>query len=253
MGRSVADTALLFAAIATRAKKERRPRVTRFPSTPGRRPRIGVPRHFFLDVISPDVQRAFDAALVTLRKLGVRLKEVNLPYLYKSEHAGNQIAWPEATLYHLQAGWYPSRAADYGEDVRSRLEMGEKVSAVDYLKAIELREKLIAGFHLALLENEVDALVTPTTPITAPLIGEETVSINGKELSIRALLLRLNRPANLGGIPAISVPCSLTSQGLPVGLQFLAGINNEPLLLELATRFEQASPLNARPRLDSPE
>src|SRR5262249_43546017 len=242
MARGVGDIALLFEAICTRDKNERRPCIGRGPSPRSRRPRIGVPKHFFLDVVSTEVQQAFDAALVTLKKLGAKLKEVSLPYLQESEKAGNEIAWAEATLYHQQAGWYPARAAEYGEDVRSRLEMGEKVTAVEYLRAFELREKFIAGFHLALLENQVDVLVTPTTPIPAPHIAEEKVSIGGKEHSTRALLLRLNRPANLAGIPAISIPCGLTMQGLPVGLQFMAGVTDEPLLIELAARFEQASP-----------
>jgi len=253
MARNVSDVALLFEAICTRGKNERRPSVNRVPSARGRRPRIGVPKHFFLDVVSPEVQQAFDAALVTLKKLGAKLREVTLPYLQESEKAGNEIAWAEATLCHREAGWYPARASDYGEDVRARLEMGEKVTAVEYLQALELREKFIAGFHLALLENEVDVLVTPTTPIPAPRIGEEKVSIGGKDHSTRALLLRLNRPANLGGIPAISIPCGLTMQGLPIGLQFMAGVTDEPLLIELTARFEQASPLNARPRLDASE
>jgi aspartyl-tRNA(Asn)/glutamyl-tRNA(Gln) amidotransferase subunit A len=181
--------------------------------------------------------------------LGIKLKEVTLPYLKETEHAGNQIAWAEATHYHQQAGWYPLHLADYGEDVRSRLEMGEKVSALEYLRALDLRDKFVAGFHLALLENEVDALVTPTTPIAAPLIDEETISIAGKDHPTRALLLRLNRPANLGGLPAISVPCGLTPAGLPAGLQFLAALNAESLLLDLANRFEQSHPLNAHPDL----
>jgi len=244
MARTVADVALLFDAIANQEKTKRRPRVPR-----GQHLRIGIPKHFFLDVVSPEIQQAFESSLVTLKKLGAKLKEVSLPYLKETEHAGNQIAWAEATHYHQQAGWYPLHAAEYGEDVRSRLEMGEKVSALEYLRALDLREKFIAGFHLALLENEVDALVTPTTPIAAPLIGEETISIAGKDHSTRALLLRLNRPANLGGIPAISVPCGLTPSGLPAGLQFLAGVNGESLLLDLASRFEQAHPLNARPDL----
>jgi len=252
MARNVGDTALLFEAICTRGKNERRPSASRVHS-PRRRPRIGVPKHFFFDVVSAEVQQAFDAALVPLKKLGAKLKEVSLPYLQESEKAGNEIAWAEATLYHQEAGWYPARSAEYGEDVRARLEMGEKVTAVEYLKALELREKFIAGFHLALLENQVDVLVTPTTPIPAPRIAEEKVSIGGKEHSTRALLLRLNRPANLGGIPAISIPCGLTVQGLPVGLQFMAGVTDEPLLIELAARFEEASPLNARPRLAATE
>jgi aspartyl-tRNA(Asn)/glutamyl-tRNA(Gln) amidotransferase subunit A len=248
MARTVADVALLFDAVANQEKTKRRPRVPR-----GQHLRIGIPKHFFLDIVSPEIQQAFESSLVTLKKLGAKLKEVSLPYLKETEHAGNQIAWAEATHYHQQAGWYPLHAAEYGEDVRSRLEMGEKVSALEYLRALDLREKFIAGFHLTLLENEVDALVTPATPIAAPLIGEETISIAGKDHSTRALLLRLNRPANLGGIPAISVPCGLTPSGLPAGLQFLAGVNGESLLLDLASRFEQAHPLNARPDLSSLE
>jgi len=248
MARTVADVALLFDAVANQEKTKRRPRVPR-----GQHLRIGIPKHFFLDIVSPEIQQAFESSLVTLKKLGAKLKEVSLPYLKETEHAGNQIAWAEATHYHQQAGWYPLHAAEYGEDVRSRLEMGEKVSALEYLRALDLREKFIAGFHLALLENEVDALVTPATPIAAPLIGEETISIAGKDHSTRALLLRLNRPANLGGIPAISVPCGLAPSGLPAGLQFLAGVNGESLLLDLASRFEQAHPLNARPDLSSLE
>jgi aspartyl-tRNA(Asn)/glutamyl-tRNA(Gln) amidotransferase subunit A len=253
MARTVTDVALLFDAIATQGKKERGPRATRSSSSRGSHPRIGIPKHFFLDVVSPEIQQAFESSLVTLKKLGAKLKEVSLPYLKETEHAGNQIAWAEATHYHQQAGWYPLHSADYGEDVRSRLEIGEKVSALEYLRALDLREKFIAGFHLALLENEVDALVTPTTPIAAPLIGDENISVADKDHSTRALLLRLNRPANLGGIPAISVPCGLTPSGLPAGLQFLTGLNGEVLLLDLASRFEQAHPLNAHPDLSSLE
>jgi aspartyl-tRNA(Asn)/glutamyl-tRNA(Gln) amidotransferase subunit A len=251
MARTVADVALLFEAIATPENNKRRPSSSRVAFPRGRHPRIGIPKHFFLDIVSPEIQQAFESSLVTLKKLGAKLKEVSLPYLKETEHAGNQIAWAEATHYHRQAGWYPLHAAEYGEDVRSRLEMGEKVIALEYLRALDLREKFIAGFHLALLENEVDALVTPTTPIAAPLIGEENISIASKDHSTRALLLRLNRPANLGGIPAISLPCGLTPSGLPAGLQFLAGVTNEALLLDLAARFEQAHPLNAHPDLTS--
>ena len=249
MARTVADTALLFAAVATRGKSERRLRTSHLPSQRGRQPRIGIAKNFFLEIVSPEVERAFETSLQVLKKLGARLKEMTLPYLQESELAGNQIAWAEATLYHQEAGWYPAHTAEYGEDVRLRLEMGEKVSAIDYLKAMEVREKFMAGFHLTLMENEVDLIVTPTTPITAPRIDEEKISLGGAEHMTRALLLRNNRPANLGGMPAISVPCGLTPHGLPVGLQLISGLADEPLLLELAARFEQARPRNARPEL----
>jgi len=251
LARSAEDAALLLEAIGVRGKGERRLRLGRVPSSRSRRPRLGVPQEFFLDVLSPEVERAFQTALRTLEKGGARLKEVFLPLLPETEDAGNQIAWAEATHYHQHAGWYPAHAEEYGEDVRKRLDKGTKIPAVAYLQALELRDQFIAAFHVILEEEELDALVVPTTPITATRVGEESVAIKGSIHPTRALLLRLNRPANLAGVPAISVPCGLTENGLPVGLQFIGAVTEELLLLELAYNFERACPLGAQPVLDS--
>jgi len=251
LARSAEDTGLLLQAIGVRGKGERRLHLGRVPSSRSRRPQLGVPKEFFLDVLSPEVERAFQTALRTLQKGGARLKEVFLPLLPETEDAGNQIAWAEATHYHQNAGWYPAHAEEYDEDVRKRLEMGTKVPAVAYLQALELRHQFIAAFHGILEEEELDALVLPSTPITATRVGEESVAIKGSSHPTRALLLRLNRPANLAGVPAISVPCGLTENGLPVGLQFVGAVTDELLLLELAYNFERACPLGAQPVLDS--
>jgi aspartyl-tRNA(Asn)/glutamyl-tRNA(Gln) amidotransferase subunit A len=251
LARSAEDVALLLQAIGVVGKGERRLRLGRVPSSRSRRPQLGVPKEFFLDVLSPEVERAFQTALRTLQKGGARLKEVFLPLLPETEDAGNQIAWAEATHYHQHAGWYPAHAEEYDEDVRKRLEMGTKVPAVAYLQALELRDQFIAAFQVILEEEELDALVLPTTPITATRVGEESVTIKGSSHPTRALLLRLNRPANLAGVPAISVPCGLTENGLPVGLQFVGAVTDESLLLELAYNFECACPLGAQPVLDS--
>jgi aspartyl-tRNA(Asn)/glutamyl-tRNA(Gln) amidotransferase subunit A len=88
----------------------------------------------------------------------------------------------------------------------------------------------------------LDALVVPTTPIPAPAIGEETASISGAIHPTRALLLRNNRPANLGGLPAISIPCGFTPDGLPVGLQLIGSVTDEHLLLRIAHAFKRAHP-----------
>ncbi len=250
LARSVEDAALLLDPIFNRGLKERSILLGKFPSPRARRAKLGIPKEFFFDVLSPDVQCAFDRAMRILKKGGASIKEISLPLLPETEEAGNHIAWAEATLYHQQAGWFPDRSAEYGEDVRSLLEMGTRVSAVSYLKALQTRKKFISAIHLALEDAEVDALVVPTTPIAAPPFGEESTSISGTLHPTRALLLRLNRPANLAGVPAISVPCGLSEHGLPIGLQFIAAVTDEPLLLELARHFEQASPLEARPVLD---
>lgn len=241
LARSAEDAALLFDAILTSGTNKGRLVPRKTPSSHTRRAKLGIPNEFFFDVVSPEVRRAFDRSINNLKKAGATIKEICLPLLPETEDAGNQIAWAEAALYHQQAGWFPAHSADYGEDVRSRLAMGTEVSAISYLKALQTREKFIAAFHLALRDSGIDALVVPTTPIIAPLIGEESTAINGSLHPTRALLLRLNRPANLAGVPAISVPCGRTQDGLPIGMQFIAAVNDELLLLELARKFEQSS------------
>ncbi len=208
-----------------------------------------MPKEFFFDVISDDVYIAFHEAVRTLQKQGATLKEVSIPLLSETEQAGNYIAWAEATHYHQQAGWFPARSAEYGEDVRTRLEMGSGVSATAYLRALEARDKFIQQFHLAMTDAGVDALVVPTTAIAAPLIGEESTPIGKESHPTRALLLRLNRPANLAGIPAISIPCGFTSAGLPVGLQLIGAVTDEPLLLRIAQVAQALMPVLRRPKL----
>jgi aspartyl-tRNA(Asn)/glutamyl-tRNA(Gln) amidotransferase subunit A len=251
LARSAEDAALLLEPIFTAARGERGLRLGTTPLPRWRHPRLGVPKEFFLECLSAEVARCFQTALRLLEHHGARLKEVSLPLIQETEEAGNQIAWAEAAHYHQQAGWYPARQAEYAEDVRSRLQMGRKVPAVVYLQALQLREQFIAAFHLVLEDENLDALVTPSTPVTATRIGEESVTIGGESHPTRSLLLRLNRPANLAGVPAISVPCGLTESGLPVGLQFIGAVSEEVLLLDLARNFERFCPLGARPALES--
>ncbi|MGB2636045.1 MAG: amidase [Candidatus Acidiferrum sp.] len=246
LARNVQDAALLLEPIFVGGKAERK-RLTRMtPTSRARRALLGIPEEFFGDVMEPEVRAAFARAIEILEKHGARVKEVSLPQLRETEDAGNQIAWAEATLYHQQAGWFPAHAGEYGEDVRTRLEMGTTVTAVNYLKARAFREKFKEQLLEAFSVNALHALVVPSTPIAATRIGEDSVRINGSSHPTRALLLRLNRPANLAGVPAITVPCGLTKNGLPIGLQFIAGWTEEPLLLDIARSFEQGCHFSAR-------
>jgi aspartyl-tRNA(Asn)/glutamyl-tRNA(Gln) amidotransferase subunit A len=204
--------------------------------------RLGIPREFFFDVISREVQKSFDAAVRAMRALGAKIKDVSIPLLAQTEQAGNRIAWAEASYYHQQSGWFPDRAAEYSEDVRSRLQMGTKVSAVEYLEAQEQRRTFISQLREVMEKENLDALMVPTTPIAAPLIGEETTRVGKIDYPTRALLLRLNRPANLAGVPAISVPCGFTAAELPIGLQFIGAENDEQLLLDIVNSFQRSNP-----------
>ncbi|MGB2621977.1 MAG: amidase [Candidatus Acidiferrum sp.] len=249
LARTVHDATLLLDPILPRVKGEPSLRSSRKLSTKPLKFTLGVPKDFFFDVISEDVRLLFAEALRSLRSPKIRIKEVSLPLLEETEDAGNQIAWAEATHYHQQAGWFPARAAEYGDDVRSRLDMGTKVPATVYLSALEMREKFIQQLHLVMSDAGVDALAVPTTPIVAPLIDQESIRIADKDYSTRALLLRPNRPANLAGVPAITVPCGFTPAGLPVGLQFIGAVADEHLLLQIAHAFERTHPPSRRPTL----
>jgi len=246
MARNVEDASILFRAIlghqdnsGVASRKATHRNLSKL--------RLGLPGEFFFDVISTEVEKLFESATHSLRRLGAKIVDVSIPSLLETESAGNRIGWAEATHYHQQAGWFPSRAAEYSEDVRSRLEAGTNVSATAYLEALDQRQKFINQLREIMESAKLDALVVPTVPVVAPAIGEENIRIASKEYPTRALLLRLNRPANLAGVPAISVPCGFTPAGLPAGLQFIGGANGENILLSIASAYERLHPSNKHP------
>jgi aspartyl-tRNA(Asn)/glutamyl-tRNA(Gln) amidotransferase subunit A len=247
LARTVHDAALLLEPILPRVKGEPSFRSSRKLSAKPPKFTLGVPKEFFFDIISDEVRLIFKEVLYSLRTPKVRIREVSLSLLEETEYAGNQIAWAEATHYHQQAGWFPARSTEYGEDVRSRLSMGTQIPATTYLTALEAREKFIQQLHLAMADAGVDALAVPTTPITAPQVDLESILIGETDHSTRALLLRTNRPANLAGVPAITVPIGFTPAGLPVGLQLIGAVTDEHLLLQIAAYFERANPQSRRP------
>src|SRR5215813_9381163 len=238
LARSVEDAAIVLNFISGRPRKDSSRAKKKFT--------LGIPKEFFSDVLSPEVQASFESTLKALRKRGFLLKEISIPLLNDTESAGNNIAWAEATHYHQKMDWFPKHSPDYGEDVRARLEIGTRITATTYLEALETREQFIRQFHEAISEAAVDALVVPTTPIAAPLIGEESTTINGKDHATRALLLRLNRPANLAGVPAITLPCGLTSSGLPIGIQVIGWASEDASLLASAANTEKHLPHTVR-------
>jgi aspartyl-tRNA(Asn)/glutamyl-tRNA(Gln) amidotransferase subunit A len=116
---------------------------------------------------------------------------------------------------------------------------------------MEQRRKFISQLREVMEKEAIDALVVPSTPIAAPVIGEESTRVAQSDHPTRALLLRLNRPANLAGLPAISVPCGLTTEGLPIGLQFIAATHDERLLLSLADTYQRSNSSSERPDLET--
>jgi aspartyl-tRNA(Asn)/glutamyl-tRNA(Gln) amidotransferase subunit A len=248
IARTVADAAIMLDAICEREETQGafyKAARTSLQKRGGKmRLRLGWPREYFFERVDAGVKRAIEAAVAVFEKLGAHVQEVSLPHIAESVEPSTQIALAEALEYHEGQGYFPARAADYGEDVRKRLEMGSAVRAVDYLKAQQARELVRADFRAVF--EQVDAIVAPTVPIAASRIGEDAVTIGGESQSVRGALVRMNRPANFTGFPVISVPCGFTRSGLPVGIALHAPRWGEAKLLQIAAIYEHATQWHER-------
>lgn len=239
IARSVADVCILLEAItggvAIRAGW-RRPNFRSLRRALPKRLRIGWPSEFFFDAVDGEVRARIDEAMKAFRALGARIREVAIPSLQEANELSTSLALAEATRYHQARGFFPARASEYGEDVRARLEMGATVPAVEYLRAREMQRTLTREFDAAL--ELVDVIVAPATPTAAPQRGETEVTLGGVKETIRSALVRVNRPANFTGHPAISIPCGFTRERLPVGLQLIGPRYGEEKLLAIAMALE---------------
>jgi aspartyl-tRNA(Asn)/glutamyl-tRNA(Gln) amidotransferase subunit A len=250
MARSVADVAILLGVIAGRdpqdatASSEPVDDYHGSLKKPLRKFRLGRPRELYWETLDPEVRSAAEAAVRVMEKRGATLKEVSLPHLREVREAGTDISLAEALHVHEAAGYFPARAADYGEEVRLRIESGNKVLAHRYLAGFDVRKRLVAEFEAAF--REVDAIITPTLPVPAPPIDAESVRIDGQEFDTRRVVVGHSRPANFTGLPAIAIPCGFTREGLPIGLQLIGPAFQETSLLRIAHSYEQATDWAAR-------
>ncbi|HTY64061.1 MAG TPA: amidase [Acidobacteriota bacterium] len=200
--------------------------------------RIGIPRQYFFDRIQPGVRKIVLASIQIFEQLGARVMELKLPGMDETEELAAEITGDEASVYHDK--WLKRRPQDYGDDVRLRLLQSGNATAANYICAQKRRLAYTERFTAAL--EKVDALLSPTLPIAAPRIGQEEIRIGSRVESVRLALLRLTRPGNLTGLPAVSVPCGFLPGGLPVGLQLMGRRFEETTLLRIAHAYEQATP-----------
>ena len=193
---------------------------------------LGRPREFFFDRLDPEVESAIEAAMKSFERAGVRITEIPLPSAAAWGEAGAQIALAEARQHHESQGYFPARANEYGDDVRARLKQGAAVKAIDYLQAMSLRKRAAIEFDEAF--GRADAIITPATPVPATPLGASVLQIRGGEETVRSAMVRLDRPANVSGNPAVSIPCGWTKNGLPIGLQLIGRHWDEAMLLQIA-------------------
>src|SRR5919197_3380785 len=198
---------------------------------------VGVPKEYFFDYLEPQVKRVFHDFIDTIKSMDIILTEINLNKTDKIYDSWAPIRLAEAAEIHLE--WLETRAKDYGEDVRRMLIEGTKISAVKYIRAQRFRNEIRNEF-MRIFKN-VDVLVMPTTPLTAPTFDERIISIDGKVHEIRQVLLRNNIAFNSTGLPAVSIPVGLANHNMPVGVQIVGRPFEEDKILSIAYTYESVN------------
>jgi len=193
--------------------------------------RIGLPENFYFERLDPDVDAAVRAAFHAAELHGAEIVPLRLPDIAALNTVARVILLAEASALlepHLE------QRDRFGPDVLALLDQGRLLPATDYINAQRLRSAMQREF--ADLWSRVDCLFTPTTPITAPRIGETATTIGGQSQDVRLATTRLVRAINALGLPAVSVPCGADRRGLPIGLQIVG----QPFAEALIPRIAQA-------------
>ena len=193
--------------------------------------RIGVPDgDFFSQKTTIEVAAAVGEAVNQLVEIGMEQVTITLPGIRDALRAAGIISLGDAAAYHTDKLADDTALAKLGDDVRARLEWGQQRSAPDYAAARQ-QARLWQHEVTALFRHQCQLIAVPTTPLVChPIAGSE---------GLRAArdLLRFTYPFSLAGLPALSVPCGFTTEGLPIGMQLIGP--DTGLLLHVAHLYQQ--------------
>jgi aspartyl-tRNA(Asn)/glutamyl-tRNA(Gln) amidotransferase subunit A len=195
--------------------------------------RVGVPRKTYFNRLDEGVAAGVEKALVEMERLGASVVEVQTPDLDEINAVARVVQMAETAAIYVNH----RDSTQFGADVWTLIEQGRKLAAHEYVNAQRIRTLFRRDFDA--LWQRVDLLVTPTTPITAPLMTEDLVQIGPVSEDTRLATTRLVRSINLIGEPALSLPCGKAENGMPISLQLISAPFTEPQLLQIGKTLEQ--------------
>ncbi|MFE2277714.1 amidase [Streptomyces sp. NPDC059454] len=239
--RTVQDVALVLSAIAGHDPRDPAsvsgPMPDRFPGGDLRGLKVGVPRNHYFDRVAPEVEESVRGAIERLAELGAELVDVEIPMARYVQAVQWGLMVPEATAYHERS----LRATPdlYAADVRILLEAGELTSAGDYLRAQRARTMMRDAW--ARMFDGIDVLAAPTVPMTAAEAGQEAVEwADGTTEAVSDSYVRLCAPANITGVPALTLPVGHDRAGLPIGMQLMARPFHDATVLRVGRVYEES-------------
>ena len=223
--------------------------------------RIGVPKEYFIKGLDKEVEESVKAAIELLKSKGAEVIEISLPhteyavgtyYIVATAEASSNLARFDGVQYGLRAEgakdmidmYIKTRSLGFGDEAKRRILLGTYCLSTGYydayyLKAQKVRTKIREDFDRAF--ESCDCIITPTSPTPAFRVGEKTDDPLSMYLSDIYTI-----PANLAGLPAMSLPCGFTKDGLPIGMQILAKAFGEETIFRAAYTFEQNTEFHKR-------
>ncbi len=215
--------------------------------------KIGIPKEYFVDGLSDEIEKSVRDVIIFLEKNGHSFTQISLPmtdkaiavyYIISSAEASANLARFDGVKYGLREGkdkdllgmYGDTRSAGFGDEVKRRIMLGTYVLSSGYydayyIKASKVRELMVRDFEKVF--ESVDLIISPTTPTTAFKIGEKIDDPLAMYLSDI-----FTAPANLSGIPAVSLPLGKSSDNLPIGVQFMAPHFSELSLFQISKQLE---------------
>jgi aspartyl-tRNA(Asn)/glutamyl-tRNA(Gln) amidotransferase subunit A len=195
---------------------------------------IGIPQSFFFEHCDGEIVDGIDAMMEFLREAGARLKPVTMPSMQYTRTVSLSVQMPEALSFHNR--YLEQRGHLYSRDFRAGLALGQCLLAEQYIRAKRFIETYRRDIDAVFAE--VDAILTPATPVIAPKIGAVEVSVDGISEPAGNAITRYTSFFNMTGHPAITLPCGMHSEGLPFAAQLIGKHHQDEQLLALASRIE---------------
>lgn len=267
IARTVQDAALILGSMAGYDPKDSTSVNTKVPnyttnlkgSVKGLR--VGIPKDYRIEGMPSEILTLWEKGIEWFREAGAEIKDISLPhtkyalptyYIVAPAEASSNLARYDGVRYGLRVPaddltemYSRSRAEGFGKEVRRRILIGTYVLSAGYydayyLKAQRVRARIAEDFTLAF--NNVDAILTPTTP--TPAFPQEEKIDDPIKMYLNDVF---TVPASLAGLPAISVPAGLSMKGLPLGLQVIGKPFDESTVLRAGAVIESASSFSTLP------
>jgi aspartyl-tRNA(Asn)/glutamyl-tRNA(Gln) amidotransferase subunit A len=240
IARTIEDAAIMLGAmVGGRSAK----RYLDALSRPVRKLRIGI-----CDYLLRDLEREIEAAVLEaiewFRRAGAKTRNVSIEGIEQAHGVSATITLAEAVTYHDRS--LKERPGGFGTAIRERLEKGYGLTALDLVLAERERARISQSFDEAF--REVDCIVGATLPAFPSPIGKAQFELNGRATNLLAEFPRLTSPANLSGGPAVSIPCGFGTGGLPIGLQLIADVGRDDVVLAAAAAYQGETNWHARER-----